>query len=155
MTVVKTVLIATAMLILGSCSNRKVDATDANEHIQLDMIGLQGEWRLESYRTDCLSTSFESVSNYILLFNEPDNTFGMSTDCNRIGGKFGGSNDTIRFTEVYATEMACDNMTVEEDMLRLLNDSAAYATVSGDTIFLTAPGNGEARFIRSAATSDR
>lgn len=110
--------------------------------------GLQGEWYLDFYRIDCESVQFDASSNYKLSFNEPDNTFCLSTDCNMINGGFGISSDTIRFKKCSVTEMACDNMIVEQNMLRLLNDSTAYAMCHGDTLAFTAPYIGSAIFIK-------
>lgn len=46
------------------------------------------------------------------------------------------------------TEMACENMIVEQNMLRMLNDSTAYAMCHGDTLAFTAPYIGSAIFIK-------
>lgn len=151
MNVFKTTLMVLMILLAGSCSSNQKDtgteaALDESATTRLDMIGLQGDWKLESYRIDCQSTYFDSNACYILSFNESDNTFGMTTDCNMIGGKFFGSNDTIRFKDISVTEMACDNMTVEENMLRLFNDSAAYALFTCDSILYNAPNIGNAIF---------
>ncbi len=119
----------------------------------LDMNGLRGDWRLASYRIDCATETFEADNSYILSFNGGDNSFGLTTDCNMIGGALTGSGDTIRFINVMVTEMACDNMTVEENMLRLLGDSTAYAIPGPDTLTLTAPFIGSATFVKAASGS--
>lgn len=150
----KFALLAIGLLILGSCSTKNKNAeTDAlsaeTENIQLDTAGLQGEWALDSYRIDSATTQFDAgAEDYTLSFDETDNSFGMTTDCNTIGGMFGITNDTIRFSNMMVTEMACDKMTVEQDILRLLNDTAAYAICSGDSILYTAPNVGSATFTR-------
>lgn len=65
------------------------------------------------------------------------------------------ANDTIHFRALFVTEMAGDKMIVEENMLRLLNDSTAYAVFNGaDTIILTSPGIGVAQFIRESDSTD-
>ncbi len=122
------------------------------ENIILDSASLQEEWRLDSYRIDCESKQFDVTSSYKLSFNEPDNTFSLSTDCNMINGEFGIADDTIRFKNMLVTEMACDNMIVEQNMLRLLNDSTAYAICHGDTLTFTAPYIGSAIFIKREDT---
>lgn len=120
----------------------------ADEGIMLGAADVQGEWRLESYRIDCESTQFDVTSDYKLSFSEPDNTFGLTTDCNMISGDFGIAGDTVRFKNVLVTEMACDDMTVEQNMLRMFNDSTAYAVCYGDTLAFTAPYIGSAMFIK-------
>lgn len=160
MNVFRPVFLSMALLILGSCSTNNgrsgadVEADDA-ENIQLDTAGLQGEWTLASYLVDCESMQFETATDYVLSFNEPDNTFGMTTDCNLIGGTFEITNDTIRFKNVLVTEMACDKMIVEKNMLRLFNDTTSYAVCQGDTILYTAPCTGGAMFIHVEKTTEQ
>lgn len=136
-----------ATVALGACTTTNKSA-NGNENIMLDTVGVQGEWHLDSYRIDCESTQFDGTSNYKLSFNASDNAFSLSTDCNMINGEFGITGDTIRFKNVLVTEMACENMIVEQNMLRLLNDSTAYAICHGDTLAFTAPYIGSAIFIR-------
>ncbi len=138
---------AAVSVALGACTATNKSA-DGDENINTVTASLQDEWRLDSYRVDCESTQFDATSNYELTFNEPDNTFSLSTDCNMINGEFGITNDTIRFKNILVTEMACDNMIVEQNMLRLLNDSTAYAMCHGDTLKFTAPYIGSAIFIK-------
>lgn len=124
--------------------------TVTNKPADDDPAGLQGEWRLDSYRIDCESTIFDETSNYKLSFNEDDKTFSLSTDCNMINGMFEVTDDTIHFKNMLVTEMACDNMIVEQNMLRLLNDSTAYATSHADSLAFTAPYIGSALFTRDS-----
>lgn len=132
-----------AMLSAALCA-----CTVTNKPADDDTAGLQVEWRLDSYRIDCETTIFDETSNYKLSFNDTDNTFSLSTDCNMINGVFEITNDTIHFNNMLVTEMACDNMTVEQNMLRLLNDSTAYATSHADSLVFTAPYIGRAVFLR-------
>lgn len=148
----KIAIISTALLMLCACSNKNAGVNagaDETAQIQLDAIGLQGDWRLAEYRIDCASTRFLVDAKYKLSFNEPDNTFSVTTDCNTIGGKFSVENDTLRFKDMMVTEMACDSMDVEQNMLRLLNDSTAYSTYSNDTLRLVAPYIGTATFVKT------
>lgn len=145
----KAVAVAMVSVAIGACNSTNKPA-DGGENIMPETAGLQGEWCLESYRIDCESTQFDVASDYKLSFDETDSRFSLSTDCNMISGEFGITADTIRFKNMLVTEMACDDMTVEQNMLRLLNDSTAYAVCHGDTIGLTAPSIGSAIFIRNA-----
>lgn len=142
---------AVVSVALGACTATNKSA-DGDGNIKTDTASLQGKWRLDSYRIDCESTQFDATSNYELTFNEPDNTFSLSTDCNMINGEFGITNDTIRFKNILVTEMACENMIVEHNLLRLLNDSTAYAVCHDDTLTFTAPYIGSAIFIKREDT---
>lgn len=144
-------IMAVVSVALGACTSTNKSA-DGDGNIKTDTASLQGKWRLDSYRIDCESTQFDATSNYELTFNEPDNTFSLSTDCNMINGEFGITNDTIRFKNILVTEMACENMIVEHNLLRLLNDSTAYAVCHDDTLTFTAPYIGSAIFIKREDT---
>lgn len=139
---------AAAIALLTACSSGNKTAATADENTQLDTVGLQGDWRLAAYSIDSVSTQFDASAGYKLTFDEPNNVFAIATDCNTINGEFGISNDTIRFTNTLVTEMACENMAVEESMLRLINDSTAYAMCEGDTLALNAPAVGTATFVK-------
>lgn len=145
----KAVAVAMVSVAIVACNSTNKPA-DGGESIMPETAGLQGEWCLESYRIDCESTQFDVLSDYKLSFDETDSRFSLSTDCNMISGEFGITADTIRFKNMLVTEMACDDMTVEQNMLRMLNDSTAYAVCRGDTIGLTAPSIGSVIFIRNA-----
>lgn len=133
---------------LGACGNANKPA-DGGKDIVVDTADLQSGWHLDSYRIDCESTQFDGKADYKLSFDGTDSTFSLSTDCNMINGEFGIANDTIRFRNMLVTEMACESMTVEQNMLRLLNDSTAYAVCHGDTLSFTAPYIGSAIFINN------
>ena len=140
---------AVVSVALGACTAANKSA-DGDGNLKADAASEQGVLRLDSYHIDCESTQFDANSNYRLSFNEPDNTFSLSTDCNMINGEFEITDDTIRFKNMLVNEMACDNMIVEQNMLRLLNDSTAYAVCHGDTLTFTAPCIGSAIFIKQS-----
>ena len=133
---------------LGACGNANKPA-DGGKDIVVDTADLQSGWHLDSYRIDCESTQFDGTAEYKLSFDGTDSTFSLSTDCNMINGEFGITNDTIRFRNMLVTEMACESMTVEQNMLRLLNDSTAYAVCHGDTLSFTAPYIGSSICIKN------
>lgn len=70
-----------------------------------------------------------------IVFN-PDGTFGASTNCNTLGGEYVLDNDSIRFDNMLITEMACDNMTVEEMLGRVLPEVQALDCVNDSVIHL-------------------
>lgn len=152
---IKIPLIAASILTVSACSTG--DKTSGNNrNAILEAEELQGDWRLDAYQIDGRPTTFGAV--YKLTFNASDNTFSLSTDCNTINGEFGITNDTIRFKNILVTEMACDNMIVEHDLLRLFNAPDAYATYSDEytayTIYFHAPSVGNATFSQLGNTPD-
>lgn len=49
-----------------------------------------------------------------------DGTFGVTTNCNSLGGEYIQHGDSIILSNIFITEMACDNMEVEELLMRIL-----------------------------------
>ncbi len=49
-----------------------------------------------------------------------DNSFGIMTNCNHIGGTFTHSAHSFEMTDISTTEMACDNMDLEEMLKKVL-----------------------------------
>lgn len=143
-----TIPILTAVLLAVSACSAGNKTSKSKNDAKFDSTEIQGDWRLDAYQIDGKPTTFGSV--YRMTFNEPDNTFSLSTDCNTISGEFGITNDTIRFKNILVTEMACDNMTVEQDLMRLFNAPDAYAIYSDEytayTIYFYAPSVGNATF---------
>lgn len=55
-------------------------------------------------------------------FTFADGTFGVNTNCNSLGGEYVLKGDSIIFSNIYITEMACDNEEVERLLSRILPD---------------------------------
>lgn len=103
----KTNILIAIMLVLailaGSCNAQSDNA-------------LYREWRLEKY--NCIATSSYGLTqvngncDYVLQL---DNTgvFHCTTDCNTISGCFEKSKNTLKFSGISFTELACDDMMVE------------------------------------------
>lgn len=62
-----------------------------------------------------------------------DNTFGINTNCNTIGGTYDQKGDSISFSNMLITEMACDNMDVEQLLMRVLPE-VRMIDVTNDSI---------------------
>lgn len=147
----KTLFALPALLVMCACGGNKAsDANDENEGIRLDSIELHGEWKLMSYTVDSITAEFGDSVDYRLIVDETADNFSIDTGCNYISGSFSVTNDTIRLHDTLVTEMACDDMTVEQNMLRLVNDPEAYAMRDNDTINYLAPSVGRATFVRMA-----
>ncbi len=149
----KSLFLLPALAMLWSCGGNKSNDASAqsdNEGLQLDSLELHGEWKLTSYRVDSVCAEFGDSVDYRLIIDETADNFSIFTGCNYISGSFSGTNDTIRLHNVLVTEMACDDMTVEQNMLKLVNDQESYAIRVNDTINYLAPSVGEATFVRMA-----
>ncbi len=116
-------------LFLGliSCSGTKTDSSQPGETdtaaTKETAINIQGQWKIENVVEN--DSSYvrpseigEGVSAYIDF--RKDDTFGVTTNCNHIGGEYRQTNDSIRLTDISTTEMACDNMELEEMLKKVL-----------------------------------
>ncbi len=114
-------------LVLGaaSCTGSKesqkqaADSENKKEHVE----NIQGQWMIENVvENDSTyvrpSEINQGMTSYI-DFRE-DRTFGIVTNCNHIGGEYSQENDSIHLTNISTTEMACDNMELEEMLKKVL-----------------------------------
>ncbi len=113
------------MLGAASCTGNKgsqEQASDSqNQKEQVENI--QGQWQIENVVENDSSYIRPSeidpeMTSYIDF--RDDNTFGIVTNCNHIGGTYTQSNDSIHLNEIMTTEMACDNMELEEMLKKVL-----------------------------------
>lgn len=118
-------LIAIASCVSCSGSNKSPDKsqTTENEKSEVPVTALEGQWEIENVVEN--DSSYvrpseigEGVTAYI-EFRE-DNSFGVMTNCNHIGGHYQLKKDSLVLTEISSTEMACDNMELEEMVTKIL-----------------------------------
>lgn len=118
------IMLALAILV-GSCDSPSDDI-------------LYGRWRLEKY--NCIATSSYGLTqvngncDYVLQL---DNTgvFHCTTDCNTISGSFEKSKNTLKFSGISFTELACDDMVVERSVASILPNIKSYK-ITDDSILV-------------------
>ncbi len=127
-------------LVLGvaSCSGSKSSQEQAADSVsQKEQVeSIQGQWMIENVVENDSSYVRPSeidpeLKSYIDF--RDDNTFGIVTNCNHIGGNYTQTNDSIHLTELMSTEMACDNMDLE-DMLKKVLPSVNTIDCINDSI---------------------
>lgn len=109
---------------------------------------LAGQWRLTDYAGDGLIGEMTDDQNYILTFNPDDYSFSLSTDCNTIGGQYSIDDHSITFTNTYATQMACEDETVENAMKIIIPMITGYSISDNSRLSLRSDGRIMARFTR-------
>lgn len=105
---------------------------------------LHVKWRLEKY--NCIATSSYGLtqvndeSEYILQL---DNTgvFSCTTDCNTISGSFEKSKNSLKFSDISFTELACDDMMMERSIVFNLPSIKSYE-ITDDAILVLKDDNG-------------
>ncbi len=146
----KLFLLLGGALLLASCNGTTATSDNhAKGEPATDSIStpdLNRMWVIENVVLNdsvyCRPSEIQPERNYYFTFAE-DGSFGINTNCNTIGGQYLQKGDSISFTNISITEMACDNMTMEEllsqilpqinivdaemdSVIRLNTDSSAY-----------------------------
>lgn len=135
-----------ALVSLAGCGPMK-NISEPIKKEAVEASAVQSKWLLKSYRINNQSTNFGDKEKYRLVFDDENRFFSISTDCNRINGSFVIKNGRILFQNMLVTQMACTKETVEQNLLRLLNNSKAYGLRSGSKITLNSPSVGSAAFV--------
>ncbi len=90
---------------------------------EISAVDIQGQWAIENVVENDSSyvrpSEIEQGMTAYIDFNE-DNTFGVMTNCNHLGGQYVQSKDSIQLNNILTTEMACDNMELEEMLRKVL-----------------------------------
>ncbi len=145
-------LIISVMISLTACSGSKGSADKgvagdaATETCATQSIA--GQWFIENIVENDSSyvrpAEIETGVTAYIDFND-DGSFGIVTNCNHLGGEYSQTYDTISLTNVLATEMACDNMEVEDMLKKILplvntvdfiNDSVARLNTDSDPSYI-------------------
>ena len=106
---------------------------------------LYGKWRIMEYK--CIATSapiglsqVPDNYDYSLEFDNQGNVI-CNTGCNLVSGKYIVKDDNLTFPEITSTEMACDDMLVEESVKHILPVIKTFG-IKNDTILFLKYSNG-------------
>ncbi len=110
-----------------SCTGTKQNSDNSpvgnSENIKVTVPAIQGQWDIENVVENDSSyvrpSEIEQGVTAYIDFRE-DKTFGIMTNCNHLGGQYVKNNDSLRLMDISSTEMACDNMEVEEMLKKVL-----------------------------------
>lgn len=129
--------VAVAAGIAGCSGNKdsKADAAAAEPQIETAAADVRGQWYIENIifsdsdyvRPD---EAVPGVSQYMVF---EDSTFFIRTNCNSISGPYSIKGDSIILGDGPMTEMACDNMAVE-DALRRIPPAISTIEVQSDSV---------------------
>lgn len=133
------IISACALALLSSCAvsdSAKKDGENSEAVKVCNAKKLIGKWGFVSIVNDSIvldAAEIDSIgSGQGFVFNQ-DSTFTVVTNCNSIGGMYTATCDSIAFGDGFMTEMACDNMEVEDAIRFILTDLNAY-TIEGDSL---------------------
>ncbi len=109
----------------GSKTNTNPDQSgmDDAETLNVPMPNIQGQWWIENVVENDSSyvrpSEIDPEMTAYIVFKD-DNSFGIMTNCNHLGGQYIQSNDSISMIDIFTTEMACDNMELEDMLKKIL-----------------------------------
>ena len=95
---------------------------------------LVGTWKLVSYGESANLTHPVPEVDTSITFNEDDSVNG-NVGCNSFGGKYELSGEKIVFSEMFSTEMACEEALMSQE-------SFVLTLFEGETTFIYEESNG-------------
>lgn len=102
--------------------------------------GLSGKWRIVEYK--CIATSapiglsqVPDKFDYSLEFDNQGNVI-CNTGCNLVSGQYIVKGDKLTFPEITSTEMACEDMLMEESVKHILPVIKAFEIKNDSVLFL-------------------
>lgn len=103
-------------------------------------VGLSGKWRIVEYK--CIATSapiglsqVPDNFDYSLEFDNQGNVI-CNTGCNLVSGQYTVKGDELTFPEITSTEMACEDMLVEESVKHVLPAIKTFEIKNDTILFL-------------------
>lgn len=130
----------TTIIFMASCgrqNNKPVsDTMQVSDNESSVCAPIEGRWLLEHV---VVNDSLEvrpadadpEARLYVHFYN--DSTFNFQTGCNAIGGRYVQTGDSIAISDILWTEMACEDMRVEE-LLRTVLPQSNTIDWSNDSI---------------------
>lgn len=114
---------------------------------------LTGRWDIENVVIDDStyvrpSEAVPGVSQYMTF---DGGEYYIHTNCNSISGSYVQSGDSLRLGDGAMTEMACDNMDVEDILRRVLPNIATIDVQSDSVVRLNGAAPAECILLRRAA----
>ncbi len=120
-------LVICLLVAITSCTGENNNANKSKEDNTFDKelpaVNIKGQWDIENVvETDSSYLRPSEIEHGITAYIDfkDDNSFGIMTNCNSLGGRYVQSNDSIQLKEISFTEMACDNMELEELLKKVL-----------------------------------
>ena len=132
-------VVSALTILTASCGGNKENKETA-DNLQKETVAnvdVHGQWYLESivfsdsdYVRVRPDERLSSTHQYIVF---EDSTYFIRTNCNTISGTYAVKGDSIILDDGMMTEMACDNMAVEDALRRIL-PNIATVYIQNDSI---------------------
>lgn len=87
-------------------------------------------WRLTEIRGQAVASAAEGQKEAFILLQAADNRFHGSGGCNKLAGAFElQEGSRIAFTQIASTKMACPDMSIEAELLQILEMVDNYSLI--------------------------
>lgn len=131
-------LLLLSIVAVCSCSRTSsTETTQSNvtEQTELPSIDLNGQWYIENivFNDSTNVRPEEEVPGSKQYITFAEGAFSIITNCNAISGSYTIKGDSIHIGDGAMTEIACDNMAIE-DVLRKILPTMATVDVTNDSI---------------------
>ena len=113
-----------SVLIFISCQTGKKEMSRG--------LPLSNQWIISNFENQ---DTIPVVKNSIITIDEKGNTFNGNGACNTISGTIIRSGNTLKFTKIIATRMACSNSEQETTFIKALKKTTNFK-ISGCELFL-------------------
>ncbi|MGM0438918.1 MAG: META domain-containing protein [Patescibacteria group bacterium] len=124
-----------------NCTTEDFNNSQNDEEINEELVG-DWQWINTTY-SDGEEVAPES-DEFILTINE-DGSMSATTDCNSVRGSFETEDSKIEFLSPATTKMHCED-SLEDEFLRVLNDSNTYLFEDGQLVITIKYDSGSAFF---------
>lgn len=127
-------LLIGAYMLLSACNSSKNAAASSNQ-TSMDTSITGKKWKLTELYSKPVAGTVNGKEPFIIL-QDTGNRYTASAGCNGLGGTFTLSgNGRIKFSQGMSTMMACENMEIETNLKKVLDQADNY-TVNGNTLSL-------------------
>lgn len=157
---VKLIFMAFVAIAATSCTGNKNGNAPAVENLPQDTsayANIKGRWYLENIvfsDSDYVRPS-DQVPGVRQYIDFEDNTYFIKTNCNTFSGTCAIKGDSITLGDGAMTEMACDNMTTEDAIRRILPNISTVNIENDSVIRLASRNPSEYIVLRKATDNDK
>lgn len=118
-------------LFLLFCMACMVSACTSSKNI-VKLTGIK--WALQSMNGQALDLQNDN-SEVFLQFNEAEKRVSGKSGCNRFFGTYDMEGESLKFSPMGATKMACPDMTIETEFFKML-DAVDHFSIKGNQLIL-------------------
>lgn len=145
----KTILVSCMSIAAFACSCGNSNQAQSSGQTPADTtettaaISIDGRWNIDNVVVnDSLSVRpSEETPEKASLITFDGGNYSITTNCNSIQGSYTLNGDSIALNPGLCTEMACDNMSIEDMIKQVLPEISTVDLVNDSTLRLNSPAS--------------